>query len=178
MSQVILKTQKWLEGTVIGLNLCPFAKAVYLKNQIRFTESQAADIEALLMDLIEELKYLSSTDAKITDTSVLIHPNILQDFLDYNDFLEIADAALVELGLESEIQIASFHPNYQFAGTEKDAVENFTNRSPYPMLHFLRVASVTEAIESHPDPEGIPDHNIEKLRNLDEKALEALKALL
>ena len=108
----------------------------------------------------------------------LVAPEVLGNFLDYNDFLEVADAALVELGLESEIQIASFHPNYQFAGTEPDAVENYTNRSPYPMLHFLRVSSVAEAVDSHSDPEGIPDHNIETLRNLDPEKLLRLKALL
>ena len=162
----IAATRRWLERAVIGLNLCPFAKAVYAKQQVRFVLSDATTPEALLEELAFELVRLAQTDAEQTDTTLLIHPHVLGDFLDYNDFLDQADAAVEALGLEGEIQVASFHPDYQFAGTEPDDASNCTNRSPYPTLHLLREASVERAVEAFPDPEVIVERNIETLEKL------------
>ncbi|MBY0314307.1 MAG: DUF1415 domain-containing protein [Bdellovibrionales bacterium] len=163
---IVGEMQTWLEKSVIGLNLCPFAKAVHLKKQIRYHVSSASTGEELLRDLISELQLLENTDPIEIDTVLLIHPDVLSDFLDYNDFLEVADAALLELGLEGIFQIASFHPQYQFAGSSVDDISNYTNRSPYPALHILREASVTKAVDSYPDVEGIPERNIQTLKGL------------
>jgi hypothetical protein len=163
---VITKTKEWLEKVVIGLNLCPFAKAVHVKKQIRYVVSPAVNREELLKDLVAELNYLTRISASETDTTLLIHTEVLQDFFDYNEFLSVADQALVDLNLVGVLQVASFHPSYQFAGTKPDDISNFTNRSPYPMLHLLREASVTKAIDSYPNVEGIPDKNIETINKL------------
>jgi hypothetical protein len=157
---------QWLERAVIGLNLCPFAKAVHVKKQIRYVVSAAADDEALREDLVRELHLLAQAPAAEIDTTLLVHPNVLTDFFDYNNFLNRADATLAELDLTDDIQIASFHPQYQFAGTQPDAIENYTNRSPYPMLHLLRVASVARGLVAFPDAAVIFESNIQKLRNL------------
>jgi hypothetical protein len=162
----IALTRLWLERAVIGLNLCPFAKAVYAKQQVRFVLSDAATPEALLEALIAELEFLRDADPQITDTTLLIHPQVLRDFLDYNDFLDVAEAALTELDLDGEIQIASFHPDYRFADSYEDAIENYTNRSPFPMLHLLREASVERAVEAFPDADAIIDRNMATLRQL------------
>lgn len=175
---IIVKTEKWIEETVIGLNLCPFAKPVHIKNQIRYFVSVANTIELLIGDLLSELQFLSKANPEEVATSILIVPNLLQDFLDYNDFLEVADAALVELDLVGEIQIASFHPNYQFAGTQADDVENYTNRSPYPILHLIRESSIDEALSSYPNADKIPDRNIATLRSMSPERLQKLKNLL
>jgi uncharacterized protein len=159
-------TQRWLEKAVIGLNLCPFAKAVHLKQQIRWATSAATDTATLRADLVRELEWLRNTPAEQTDTTVLIHPFVLGDFADYNDFLDIADAALAKLGLDGEIQIASFHPHYQFAGTAPDDIDNFSNRAPYPTLHLLREASIDKAVAAFPDAADIYERNIETLRRL------------
>lgn len=164
--EVIAATRAWLEKAVIELDLCPFARAVYIRDQVRFVVSEAETPEELLADLIRELRTLSETDPEAVDTTLLIHPRVLQDFLDYNDFLDVAEAAVAELGLEGEIQVASFHPRYQFAGTEPDDVENYTNRSPYPILHLLREASVERAVAAFPDASEIFEKNIETLRRL------------
>jgi hypothetical protein len=159
-------TRTWLERVVIGLNLCPFAKAVSAKNQIRYVVSEARDTEALREDLARELKALDASDPEQVDTTLLIHPFVLADFLDYNDFLDQADAVLESLDLVGEIQIASFHPEYRFADSAPDDVANATNRSPHPTLHLLREASVTRALESFAEPERIFENNIERLRAL------------
>ncbi|KQY50428.1 DUF1415 domain-containing protein [Lysobacter sp. Root494] len=159
----IADTRHWLERAVIGLNLCPFAKAVHVKDQVRFVLSEATDSEALLHDLHDELRWLQAADAQQADTTLLVHPHVLGDFLDYNDFLDLADALVVELGLEGEIQVASFHPDYLFAGTAPDDVSNFTNRAPYPTLHLLREASVERAVAAFPDPDAIVERNIATL---------------
>lgn len=164
--EIIAATRTWLEKAVIGLDLCPFARAVYIRDQVRFVVSEADMPEALLADLVSELRTLAETDPEAIDTTLLIHPNVLEDFLDYNDFLDVAEAAVAELGLEGEIQVASFHPEYQFAGTEPDDVENYTNRSPYPILHLLREESVERAVAAFPDTAGIFEKNIETLRRL------------
>ena len=158
--------QAWVEKAVIGLNLCPFAKAVYVKKQIRYVVSTAISKDALLDDLERELKTLQALDAEETDTTLLILTDMLGDFLDYNDFLDVADELLDELELHGEIQIASFHPNYQFAGTQEDDIENYTNRSPYPILHLLRESSIDRAIAAYPDAKNIYEKNMETLREL------------
>jgi hypothetical protein len=159
-------TRHWLERAVIGLNLCPFAKAVYVKQQVRFVASDATTPEALLEALIAELEFLRDADPQAIDTTLLIHPQVLTDFLDYNDFLDVAEAAVTELDLDGEIQIASFHPDYRFADSYEDAIENYSNRSPYPMLHLLREASVERAVDAFPDADGIVDRNTATLRGL------------
>lgn len=165
-AQCIAATRQWLEKAVIGLNLCPFAKAVHTKDQIRYVVSGAQAPEALLHDLLRELQWLQSADPAQTETTLLIHPGVLGDFLNYNDFLDVADDAVAELGLAGVIQVASFHPQYRFEGTGPDDIENYSNRSPYPMLHLLREASVERAVTSFPDVATIPEHNIETLKRL------------
>ena len=159
-------TRHWLEQAVIGLNLCPFAKAVHVKEQIRWVESPARDAQGLLDDLLRELQLLAVADPETVETTLLIHPHALNDFLDYNDFLDVADAAIDELGLTGVLQVASFHPNYQFAGTAPDDVENLSNRSPHPMLHLLREDSIDRAVAAFPDTATIYERNIETLRRL------------
>lgn len=173
---IIALTQTWLEKAVIGLNLCPFAKAVHVKKQIRYVVSTAKNIDILLDDLEKELRLLQAADPAEIDTTLLILPNVLHDFLDYNDFLDLADGVLVdELELEGELQIASFHPHYQFAGTEPDDIENFTNRSPYPILHLLRESSIESAVEAFPEAEAIFEKNMETLRALGLEGWEQLQ---
>ena len=164
--EIITATRTWLERAVIGLNLCPFAKAVHVKRQIRYAVSAAQTPEDLLADLITELRTLQAADASEIDTTLLVHPRVLGDFLDYNDFLESADAAVAGEGLEGEIQVASFHPDYQFAGTRPEDMENCSNRSPYPTLHLLREASIARAVAVFPDASEIFERNIETLRRL------------
>lgn len=159
----IAETRRWLERAVIGLNLCPFAKAVHAKDQVRFVLSEASDTEALLHQLHDELLWLQAADPQQTDTTLIVHPYVLGDFLDYNDFLDLADALVAELGLEGDIQVASFHPDYQFAGAAPDDIGNFTNRAPYPTLHLLREASVERAVAAFPDPDAIVERNIATL---------------
>jgi hypothetical protein len=170
----IAATRLWLERAVIGLNLCPFAKAVQAKGQVRFVLSDDEAPEALLETLGAELLLLRDAPPEDIDTTLIVHPRVLVDFLDYNDFLEQADALVAELGLEGVLQVASFHPDYQFAGTAPDDVENFTNRSPYPTLHLLREDSVSRAVEAFPDPDAIVERNIETLRRLGRDGWRAL----
>ncbi len=175
---VIAVTRAWLEQVVIGLGLCPFAKAVHVKGQIRYFVSQAETPEALLLDLLGELSALSVADPEVTDTTLLLHPRALSDFLDYNDFLSVADAALEDLGLLGEIQIASFHPHYRFEGNTLNDPANYCDRSPYPMLHLLREASVDRAVAAFPDASSIVDKNIAVLRSLGHEGLERLLTAL
>lgn len=165
-ADIVAATQTWLEKAVIGLNLCPFAKAPFVKEQIRYVVSQARTPEDLLKDLISELETLAEANPEQIETTLLIHPAVLLDFLDYNDFLDVADGALEELDLDGQIQVASFHPDYQFAGTEVDDIENYTNRSPFPMLHLLREESVDKAVLSFPDADAIYEKNMETMRTL------------
>ncbi len=164
--KVTAATRNWLEKAVIGLNLCPFARAVYAGDRIRYVVSGATTVEALLEVLAAELELLAETDESKTETTLLIHPQVLGDFLDYNDFLELADALVEELDLDGLLQVASFHPQYQFADTEPDDVTNCSNRSPYPTLHLLRESSVERAVAAHPDTEQIYRDNIKTLRQL------------
>jgi hypothetical protein len=175
---VIDTTRRWISGIVIGLNLCPFARRVFQADRIRYVVTEAEDEEALRTDLAGELVALASAPIETVETTLLIHPRVLGDFSSYNDFLDAGQRLLGRLGLRRDIQIASFHPGYQFAGTEPEAVENYTNRSPYPMLHLLREISITTIAD---DPDGlaeIPRRNIQTLRGLGlEKMLEKLQAL-
>ena len=164
--EVIAATREWIEKAVIGLNLCPFAKSVYVKNQVRIVVSDARHIDGFLEDLDRELDHLAEVDPEVTDTTLLIHPTLFPDFLDFNDVHQIADEAVAEHDLEGVIQIASFHPQYQFEGTEPDDITNYTNRAPFPTLHLIREESLDRAVEAFPDAEMIYERNMETLRKL------------
>ena len=172
--EILARSVDWLERAVIGLNLCPFAKAVHGKGQIRWVVSDAADEEALLRDLVHELQHLDAADPARIDTTLLIHPRALRDFEAFNHFLDRADDALRALGLEGAMQIASFHPQYQFAGSAPDDIANATNRSPYPTLHLLREASIDRAVAATPDAADIYERNIETLERLGPAGWDAL----
>lgn len=163
---VIAATRHWLDAAVIGLNLCPFAHAPRAANRIRFAVSAAHTQTALADDLVTELQLLSGADADDIETTLLIHPGVLGDFLDYNDFLDVTEDILERMDLVGELQVASFHPQYQFTGTEPEDMGNYTNRSPYPMLHLLREDSIERAVASFPDTDRIYLRNIEVLRAL------------
>lgn len=171
---VVEATRAWVRHAVIGLNLCPFAKAVEVKERIRYAVSEASDPETLCEDLRRELLDLHARLPEDIETTLLIHPCVLNDFFDYNDFLDIADALIEEMDLDGEIQIASFHPAYQFAGTAPHAVDNYTNRSPYPMLQLLRESSIEAATDAYPDADRIYERNIETLRALGAQGIERL----
>ncbi|MCX7277406.1 MAG: DUF1415 domain-containing protein [Burkholderiales bacterium] len=163
---VVDDMRRWLERAVIGLNLCPFAKAVHTKGQIHYAVSPALDAEALREQLIEELNGLLAQEPSARDTTLLIAPRVLQDFLDFNAFLGEADRVLRRMRLEGTVQIASFHPNFQFGGTEPDDITNYTNRAPYPCLHLLREASIDRAVAAFPEAEAIFERNMEMLEAL------------
>jgi uncharacterized protein len=163
---VLQQTRLWLEKAVIGLNLCPFAKAVYVKNQVRIVVSKARHTDDFLEELDRELDLLVATPAAEMDTTLLIHPTLFEDFLDFNDFLEIAENVIDEHELEGVIQLASFHPKFQFDGTEPDDISNYTNRAPFAMLHLLREESVDRAVEAFPQAEAIFETNIATLEKL------------
>lgn len=152
---IITAVKRWLEQLIIGLNLCPFAQQEFVNNTIHFAVSNATTDEQLLLDLQKQLTVLNNNDA--IETTLLIHPNVLTDFYDYNDFLDVADGLLIDMALDGIYQIASFHPDYQFAETQSDDAENYTNRSPYPLLHILREQSVERAIASYTKPELIAE---------------------
>jgi hypothetical protein len=168
-ARVVAETREWIEKVVIGLELCPFAAQPLREGRIRIQVSDARSAEALAADLASELRRLDREPATALETTLLVHPRVLRDFEDYNRFLDVADMLLEELGLAGEIQIASFHPEYRFAGVPPDDPANATNRSPHPMLHLLREESVAAAVRSHPDPLGIPRRNAEKLRLRDRR---------
>ena len=172
--RVIAATRRWIERAVIGLDLCPFARAPFAQQRLRLRVSHARDIATLVDDLRDELEHLRSAPARECETSLLIHPRVLEDFLDYNDFLDTADALLLDLDLEGVIQIASFHPDYRFAGSAADAVENCSNRAPFPTLHLLRETSIDAALASAIDTEAIPERNIATLRALGQDGWQAL----
>ena len=151
---------------MIGLNLCPFAENAYRGNRVRFRVSEQRSASGLLQEIRCEMTELQTADPVRCETTLLIHPWVLTDFIQYNDFLEVCEAALVDLDLVGELQVASFHPHYQFAGTQPSDIENYTNRSPYPMLHLLRESSVERAIAALPNPDEIYLRNIRTLREL------------
>jgi len=165
-AHVIAATQHWLTRAVIGLNLCPFAKAVYVKQQIRYVVSEARDFEAVITELETALRQLADCDAQEIDTTLLILPDTLSNFDDFNDCLHLTDRLLKSMRLQGVLQIASFHPHYQFAGNQADDIENYTNRAPYPILHLLREASIDRAVRAFPDAAGIYERNQATLREL------------
>jgi hypothetical protein len=170
----VADTVRWLERAVIGLNLCPFAKAPHVKGQIHYAVSEAKGLEGLRDELIEELQALAQRPAEERETTLLIVPHMLRDFLDFNDFLDEADSAVQELDLEGEFQVASFHPEFQFADTEPDDITNYTNRSPYPTLHLIREASIDRAVEAFPEAEMIYETNMATMEKLGHAGWKAL----
>ena len=172
----VSETRRWIERIVMGLNLCPFARRVFDAGKIRYAVSAATGEDELLVDLEGELLALSAASPQDVETTILIHPFALIEFLDYNDFLSVAQELLASLDLTGVIQLASFHPQYRFAGTNPDAVENFTNRSPYPMLHLLREASITKVAGDAEFLAGIPERNLATLRALGRSGIDRLIA--
>jgi len=170
--QVILAVRKWVETFVVDMNLCPFAKRELVKDRVRFVSTSATTEEQLLQVLQTELEILNADPS--VETTVLIHPDVLQDFYDFNDFLGVADNLLVDMGLEGIYQIASFHPDYQFGGTQPSDAENYTNRAPYPVLHLLREDSLERVIADYPNVDDIPERNIELMNTLGTDKLQAL----
>ena len=159
-------TRQWLEKAVIGLNLCPFAKAPHVKNLVRISVSQARHLDAFLEDLDRELQLLGNTPADELETTLLVHPTLFPDFDTFNQMLDIADAAVVDNGLEGIVQIAPFHPDFQFEGTDSDDISNYTNRSPYPTLHLIREDSIAKAAQAFPDASAIFERNIALLEKM------------
>ncbi|GJM34621.1 MAG: hypothetical protein DHS20C18_36220 [Saprospiraceae bacterium] len=174
MEVYIEKTKKWIEQFVIGLNLCPFASVPFQQDKIRYVVNLSKNPDDLIRCFLEEMQFLDDKPSKEVETTLIIFPNQLNDFLAYLDFLTEAEEILEEVGLEGILQIASFHPEYQFANTAKEDAENYTNRSPYPMLHLLREASVEQALRHYPEPENIPIENILRLKEL---GVEGIKKL-
>ena len=170
-------TRQWLEKAVIGLNLCPFAKAPHVKNLVRISVSQARHLDGFLEDLDRELQLLGDTPADELETTLLVHPTLFPDFDTFNQMLDIADAAVVDNGLEGIVQIAPFHPDFHFEGTEADDIGNYTNRSPYPTLHLIREDSIAKAAEAFPDAEAIFGRNIALLEKMGKSGWDALEIL-
>lgn len=167
-------TRRWLEKAVIGLNLCPFAKAPYVKKQVRIAVSRAKHSDGFLEDLDRELQTLADTPAEELETTLLVHPVLFADFLEFNDMLDFAEQAVADNGLEGIIQIAPFHPDFRFEGTEADDISNYTNRSPYPTLHLIREDSIARAAEAFPDAEAIFGRNIALLEKMGKSGWDAL----
>ncbi len=170
--EIILAVRQWVETFVVGMNLCPFAKRELVKNRVRFVTTAATTAEQLLQVLQTELELLNADPS--VETTLLIHPDVLQDFYDFNDFLSLADSLLVDMELEGIYQVASFHPDYQFGGTRPSDAENYTNRAPYPVLHLLREESLERVIADYPDVDDIPERNIELMNSLGQDKLQAL----
>ena len=166
VTQALAETRAWVDRAVIGLNLCPFAKAPQVKGQVRYVVSAATDPASLLADLINELEKLAEAKPERIETTLLIHPQVLGDFAEYNDFVAVAEDTVAELDLEGILQVASFHPDYQFDGSAPDDVENATNRSPYPTLHLIREASIDRAVTAFPEAEAIFELNIATMQTL------------
>lgn len=169
---IVARTQAWVNSVVVGLNLCPFAQRELRMDRVRFVVTAADGEEALLLALATELDILQGDES--VETTLLIHPDTLQDFADFNEFLQRADELLTLSGFEGIYQIASFHPGYQFVDTAVDAAENYSNRSPYPMLHILREASLTSALALYPDAAAIPQRNIALLQSMGQVQMESL----
>jgi len=173
-SLVVSDTQQWLDKAVIGLNLCPFAKAVVAKQQVRMVVCMDSEPEQVLHMLQQEMQLLVDTDAAVLDTTLLIAPKLLPDFLAFNEFLFDCESVLQSMELEGVLQIAHFHPRYQFAGTQSDDISNFTNRAPYPTLHLLREESIDKAVAAFPDASLIYERNVQVLEELGREGWEAL----
>jgi len=172
-ADITAQTRHWLDTVVIGHNLCPFAQRPMQEDRVRFIVTDSARPEFLLEDLLHELKHLRAQPVESLETTLLIHPGTLENFHDYNDFLDLVDTLLEQEGFEGEFQIASFHPDYQFADTRFEDAENYTNRSPWPMLHILREASLEAAIAAHSDVAAIPERNIGVMTELGTEALQS-----
>jgi len=154
----------WMDAMVVGLNLCPFANTVRRQGHLNIAVAQDGSIPGCLQLLADEAHELAERDASAT--SLVILPEGFEDFDDYLDLLAMAEALLEDLGFEGAMQLASFHPRYQFEGTDENDVSNWTNRAPYPILHMLQESAVTKAVEAHPNAEGIPEQNIDTLEKL------------
>jgi len=176
VDHAIAETRAWLQRAVVGLNLCPFAKAPLAKGQVRFVVCESDDPRVLLDALCAQMSALVAADPAVVETTLLIHPNALLDFDDFNDFLDAADAALEDLGLDGVLQVASFHPHYRFADADADDIANATNRSPHPTLHLLRESSVARAVEAFPEAETIYETNIATLEALGREGWNSLQA--
>lgn len=172
---IIEHTRNWVEKMVIGLNLCPFARRPFEGGQVRYVVSETQDTQQLLKELEQELRLLQQSDPKEIETTLLIHPRVLNDFYDYNNFLDEVDWLIKHLQMQGEFQVASLHPDYQFAGTQSTDVENYTNRAPYPSLHLLREELLEQAIAAHPDPDAIPNTNIRTMEKLGEEKVKELQ---
>ena len=172
---VLAATRLWLEKAVIGLNLCPFAKSVYVKNQVRLVVSRARHADDLLEELDRELDLLVATSEEEIETTLLIHPTLFEDFLDFNDFMQIAEGVIDEHDLAGVVQLASFHPQFQFEGTEPDDISNYTNRAPFSILHLLREESVERAVSAFPEADAISEKNVSTLQRLGREGWQALK---
>ncbi|MCC1495332.1 DUF1415 domain-containing protein [Alcanivorax sp. 1008] len=170
--QAILSVRQWVKTFVMEMNLCPFAKYEVLNDRARFASTGAMTEEQLLMSLKDELELLNNHPS--VETTLLIHSKVLGDFFDYNQFLSSADKLLLEMGLEGTYQVASFHPDYQFGSTNSDDAENYTNRSPYPLLHIIREASLGRAIAEYPDVDQVPARNVALMNSLGRNKLQAL----
>jgi hypothetical protein len=174
--RVIAETRAWVQRAVVGLNLCPFAKVPFAKGQIRFVVCESDDPRVLLDALCAHMSELVAADPAVVETTLVIHPNALLDFDEFNDFLAAADAALEDRGFDGVLQVASFHPRYRFADADADDLGNATNRSPYPTLHLLREASVERAVEAFPEAEAIYKKNIATLDALGAEGWSELQA--
>jgi len=174
MTKPVEITKKWVATFVVEMNLCPFAKHPFQRDKIRYIVEKNIDSQLIMSSLLKEMQYLSNTSSSKVATTLVILPNTFADFLDFLDFLELAQQLLENLELEGILQIASFHPQYQFAGTSKDAAQNYTNRSPFPMIHLLREESVSWAVDNHPNVDDIPYRNIAHLQSLGEGAIKKL----
>jgi hypothetical protein len=168
------RVRRWLEGAVIGLNLCPFARPVYAGDQVHLAVASQTSFDEVIGETLVEVDRLLDHASDDIATTLVICPNALSDFDEFLEAVEIVEALLTEAGADGILQVAHFHPDYQFAGTRPDDLENYTNRAPYPIIHLLREAQVSEAIESHPDPETIPQRNIERLEKLGRDGLAKL----
>ena len=171
---IIQHTQQWLEKAVIGLNLCPFAKAPYVKNLVRISVSHANHLDGFLEDLDRELQLLGNTPADTLETTLLVHPHLFGDFFVFNDMLDIAEQAILDNDLEGIIQIAPFHPDFQFADTQANDISNYTNRSPYPTLHLIREDSIAKASAAFPDAAAIFERNIALLEEMGQEGWDKL----
>ena len=165
-SPALDQTRAWVEQAVIGLNLCPFAKAPQVKGLVRYVQSEAADPAALLSDLADELQRLCKAPSERLETTLLVHPLVFTDFADFNDFLGVVEEAVADLGLEGVIQVASFHPDYRFEGTAPDDITNATNRSPHPTLHLIREDSIDRAVAAFPEAETLYEANMATMERL------------
>ncbi len=171
-SEIIERVIDWVEFAVIGLNLCPFAEPVFRQKRIKYVLSKTRDLNALMFDLYQEICHLQ--ECSEVETTLIIIPSQLFKFEDYNNSLDTVDALLDTYAWSDEFQVASFHPNYQFEGTQPEDRENWSNRSPYPVYHILRERSVSLAVKTYPAPDQIPVRNIDRLNSLEQKLFDKI----